>query len=142
MPTIRFRNDGISAELKNKWELEKFLSIILEIEDIKFDKILYVFTSDHSLLKLNMKFLNHDTLTDILTFITSEHKVQICTEIYISVERVKENALKFKVSYLDELLRVMVHGVLHLCGYSDNTPFLKNEMRRIEDYYLSEVYLS
>jgi probable rRNA maturation factor len=89
------------------------------------------------LLTLNRQYLNHDTLTDILTFTLSGTASSIVAEIYISVERVRENAVSLKTDYQQELLRVMIHGILHLCGYSDHTPKQKTLMRKKENHYLS-----
>lgn len=137
MSSISFKNDGVPLELKNKRELKKFISGIFKTEGFKFNNILYIFTTDELLLNLNRQFLNHDTLTDILTFNLCGHNTTISSEIYISIERVKENASEFKVPFLNELYRVVIHGILHLCGYSDHTPALKTEMRKREDFYLS-----
>lgn len=137
MSNISFKNNGVSPGLKNKSELKAFISGIFRIEKVEFSTVLYIFTTDKSLLKLNREFLNHDTLTDILTFTLSENNTPISSEIYISIDRVKDNASKFNVSYLNELHRVIIHGILHLCGYSDQTSDLKSEMHKREDFYLS-----
>jgi len=92
------------------------------------------------MLGLNKEFLNHDAYTDILTFTLSAKKTSIIAEIYISVERVIENARKLNNEYYDELLRVMIHGILHLCGYSDHTTKEKLQMRKKEDFYLSKLF--
>jgi rRNA maturation RNase YbeY len=92
----------------------------------------YIFTSDPYLLELNKKFLNHDYYTDILTFDYSEDGV-ISGEIFISVDRVKENSKSFEVGFDQELLRVMVHGLLHLCGYTDDDEIQQQLMRNTED---------
>ncbi len=112
------------------------------MEGFEFKEIVYIFSTDESLLKLNQQFLNHDTLTDILTFTLSDDGSPIFSEIYISIDRVKENASIFKVPFYTELYRVMIHGILHLCGYSDHTPKLKTEMRKKEDFYLSRIYFT
>ncbi len=83
--------------------------------------------------------MKHDTLTDILTFTLSNSSLDIVAEIYISVERVMENAKNLHISFSTELFRVMVHGILHLCGYSDHTNTQKSQMRQKEDYYLSLI---
>ena len=86
---------------------------------------------------LNQKYLNHDTYTDILTFTLSDEKEPVHSEIYISLERVHDNSIAFGVNIQMELLRVMIHGILHLCGYSDHTPQEKKSIRQKEDFYLS-----
>lgn len=99
----------------------------------------YVFMDDASLLKINRRFLNHDTYTDIITFDLSENK-GIVGEIYISLERVEENAISFGVTYKEEFLRVLFHGALHLLGYMDKTAKDKQAMREAETYCIN-LYL-
>ncbi len=136
MSIISFKNYGISSGfLKNKSELKTLIRFIFKNEGVDFIKILYIFTTDESLLNFNQEFLNHDTYTDILTFTMSAYPIS--SEIYISIERVRENASKFQVPFLSELHRVIIHGILHLCGYSDNTTYLKAKMRKRENFYLS-----
>jgi probable rRNA maturation factor len=96
----------------------------------------YIFCTDNFLLELNQKFLGHNTLTDILTFVISEKKSPVIGEIYISIERVKENAFEINANFSKELVRVMIHGILHLCGYEDHSAQEKKIMRHREDYYL------
>ena len=110
------------------------LSVIRK-EKKKVEKIHFVFCSDNFLLSLNKKFLKHGTLTDVITFPASPPS-PLSGEIYISIPRVKENAKKFNVAFEKELLRAMVHGVLHLCGYKDKTKKQKERMRKREDYYI------
>jgi len=105
-------------------------------ENHKIDTINYIFCNDDYLLEKNIKYLNHSTLTDIISFDYTLGKL-ISGDIFISVERVKENAQKFQTSFVDELHRVMIHGVLHYCGYNDKTQEEKKQMRAKEDYYLS-----
>lgn len=97
----------------------------------------YIFCSDPFLAKLNIQYLGHPTYTDIITFDCSEDNNFIQGDIYISIDRVRENALKFKTDFPQELHRVIVHGALHLIGYSDKSRQGKNEMRKKEDAYLS-----
>lgn len=137
MGTIIFNNHNISTVLKDKLLLKTFLASIFAQEKTNFESVSYIFCTDEFLLKLNQQYLQHDTLTDILTFTLSGTSLPIVSEIYISVERVKENAENLKVSYEEELHRVMIHGILHLCGYEDHTPEEKKKMRAKEDFYLS-----
>ena len=106
------------------------------LESFKIDTINYIFCNDDYLLEKNIKYLNHNTLTDVISFDYTLGKL-ISGDIFISVERVKENAKKFQTSFVDELHRVMIHGVLHYCGYNDKTQEEKKQMRSKEDYYLS-----
>ena len=138
MGTIQFNNNGISPSIRDKQKLKQFLASIFSNEGVKFKSISYIFCTDEYLLTLNQQYLDHDTLTDILTFTLSGKDPAIISEIYISVERVKENAFSLKTVYPEELFRVMIHGILHLCGYSDHTPKQKALMREKEDYYLSQ----
>ena len=100
--------------------LSHWISEIILNENHELGDLTYVFCDDDYLHKLNLQFLNHDTLTDIISFDNSLGK-QIHGEIYISVERVKENAGTYQVAFLEELHRVIIHGVLHFCGYKDKT---------------------
>ena len=113
--------------------LSKFL-----YEKFKLGEIQYVFCDDNYLLKLNQEFLKHDTLTDIISFDYSVGKI-IHGEIFISVERVKENAKAFQVSFKEELFRVIIHGVLHYCGYKDKTTNDSQIMTDKENYYLNKI---
>ncbi len=138
MAIISFNNKGTSTSLPNKPILKIFLKSIFEEENVGFERISYIFCTDKYLLELNQKYLNHNTLTDIITFTLSETSLPIISEIYISIERVKENSVQLGVTYNKELSRVMIHGILHLCGYSDHTTELKLQMREKEDYYLNQ----
>ena len=139
MKKISFVNSDISLVLKNKQILKAFIGSIFEEEHCEFESVSYVFCSDAYLLPLNRKYLNHDSFTDIITFTLSGSSLPIISEIYISVERVKDNAENLKMDFVKELYRVMIHGILHLCGYSDHTKKLKTQMRGKEDYYLSKL---
>lgn len=139
MGAISFYNHGITSNLEGKSLLRKFLSSIFAEEGVEFRSVSYIFCSDNYLLKLNQKYLNHNTFTDILTFTLSGTSLPIISEIYISIERVKENAKKLNESYENELHRVMIHGILHLCGYKDHSKTEKVLMRQTEDYYLSRI---
>ncbi len=125
-------------ELNNEIALKKWISEIIFSEGYEFGEILYVFCDDEYLHKLNIEYLNHDTLTDIISF---DYKVgkQINGEIYISVERVAENANDFKTNFQDELHRVMIHGILHFCGYKDKSESEESSMRAKEDESLEKL---
>jgi len=105
---------------------------IIKSEKAVLGDLSYIFCSDNYLLKLNQKYLKHNSFTDIITFDYSEQKV-ISGEIYISIDRVRDNAVKFKEDFNRELLRVMAHGVLHLLGYKDKGKNEKEEMSTKED---------
>ncbi len=122
--------------LNNSRQIIDWISQSIENESYKEDEINYIFCNDEYLTELNTKYLNHNTLTDIISFDYTLGKL-ISGDIFISIDRVKENATKFKVSFSDELHRVMIHGILHFCGYNDKTKEEKKVMREKEDYYLS-----
>jgi len=112
--------------------LSHWISEIILHENHELGDLTYVFCDDVYLHKLNVQFLNHDTLTDIISFDNSLGK-QIHGEIYISVERVRENAGTYQVAFLEELHRVIIHGVLHFCGYKDKTKKQQETMSRKEN---------
>ena len=117
-------------------DLDTWLNKCLKHIGIDNYKILYVFTDDKNVLTLNINHLSHDYYTDILTFDLSEQNDLVESEIYISVERVAENAIDHKTTFIDELRRVMVHGILHLVGFNDHTIQEKEEMRNKENELL------
>lgn len=122
---------------------EKVKSFIMELfkkEDKQVDAINYIFCTDEYLLSLNVAYLNHDTYTDIITFFYSEKDEPVTSDIYISIERVRENAKKYNTTFKNELLRVIFHGALHLCGYKDKTEIEKTKMREMEELYLNYFY--
>jgi len=122
--------------LKNHENLIDWIIKSIDNEHYRIDDINYIFCDDEYLSELNIKHLKHKTLTDIISFDYTIGKL-ISGDIFISIERVEENAKKFKVSFDDELHRVMMHGMLHYCGYNDKTDEEKRVMRQKEDYYLS-----
>lgn len=122
--------------LKSRRALKAFIESIFKKEGVKPGGINYIFCSDEYLLDINRRFLQHDYFTDIITFDLAEKGQPVNAEIYISVDRVKENAASIGVPFKVEMLRVMFHGVLHLCGYKDKSKKQKKEMRAKEDYYL------
>ena len=137
MPTVSFHTHNIKFILKDKLYIKSFIARIFAEEGVEFKSVSYIFCHDEFLLKLNQEYLKHNTLTDILTFTLSNSPLPIISEIYISIDRVQENAIERKVPFENELHRVMIHGILHLCGYSDHTSEEKTEMRSKEDHYLS-----
>lgn len=110
-------------------------------EKTKLEQLRYIFCSDEYLLQINKEHLNHNYYTDIITFDLSETPNATIGEIYISVDRVRDNAQNYEVSFKHELLRVIFHGALHLCGYKDKSSKEEQLMRKAEDKYL-KYYLS
>ncbi len=120
-----------------KKKLKEAILLLMQAEGKRFQSLDYIFCSDEYLLSINQSYLQHDELTDIITFDLSEDKAMIIGEIYVSVERVQDNSLLFNTSFRDELLRVVFHGALHLCGYKDKGKKEEKEMRAKEDFYIS-----
>ncbi|WP_303316621.1 rRNA maturation RNase YbeY [Flavivirga abyssicola] len=124
--------------LKNEDQISNWILNTISKETYKLEEINYVFCDDEYLHKLNVEFLNHDTLTDIISFDYSMGKL-IQGDIFISIERVEDNAKDFSVSFVDELHRVIIHGILHYCGYKDKTDADAKVMRKKENYYLKQL---
>jgi probable rRNA maturation factor len=137
MPQIRFFSEGITFKLAHPRKTSSWIKTVIEREKHTLEDLNYIFCSDEALLQINIDYLNHDTFTDIVTFDNSAEEDIIEGDIFISIPRVRENSTKFKTSFQEELNRVMVHGVLHLCGYKDKTAEQKKLMRKKEDTYLS-----
>ena len=137
---IFFFYQDVKVGLVNRVGLKRFIQSIFRKEGKKLGSLNYVFCTDKALLAINREYLKHDDYTDIITFNLSEDEV-IKGEIYISDDRVRENAQNLSISIKSERYRVMFHGVLHLCGYEDKTKAEKKLIRRKEDYYLSRYKL-
>jgi len=135
MISFTYYFDNISDSL-NELLYKTWIKEVIVSEKRKLGDIQYIFCDDNYLLNINSTYLNHDTLTDIITFSTSDSKKIISGEIYISIERITENSLIHSSSYNEELSRVIIHGVLHLIGYDDHSNNDKKIMRSKEDYYL------
>ncbi len=136
MAKINFYNQEIDFRLKEKAKIRRWISQVVENECKTIGEISYVFCTDTYLLDINQQYLKHNTYTDIVTFDYSEEG-KISGDLFISVERVTENAQRFSVNFEHELKRVLVHGILHLCGYKDKSEEDEKVMRAREDYYLS-----
>jgi len=137
MPKIFFHSaDKASSQLLHKTKLKLQIEQLFKKERVLLDSLTYVFCSDEYLLKINREFLKHDFYTDIISFDLSEKPVGVIGEIYISLDRVKENAAGLGTSFSEELLRVLFHGALHLCGYRDKKKAEITEMRKKEEQYL------
>ncbi|WP_121353152.1 rRNA maturation RNase YbeY [Flavisolibacter nicotianae] len=121
--------------------LKAYLEKQLKGEGKKIDAINYVFCDDAYLLQMNQQYLLHDTLTDIITFELSPKGQALVSDIYISIERVRENATNFATPFAAELLRVVFHGILHLAGYKDKKPEDSRKMREMEDVYLRKFHV-
>jgi len=126
--------------LENKDSIVNWVKNIISEENKKLLEINYIFCDDKYLLAENIKHLEHETLTDVITFNYCEGDL-ISSDIMISIERVMENSIIFENSFSKELIRVMAHGVLHLIGYNDKTNKEKKLMRKKEDYYISKFFM-
>jgi rRNA maturation RNase YbeY len=138
--TIFFNNADKATSLRFRTKLKAFISKQCQKEGVRIEALQYVFCSDAYLLDINKRFLNHDFYTDIISFDLSEQKGSLVGDVYISIERVKENAKTEGNLYMHELLRVIFHGALHFCGYKDKKPAEVRVMRSMEDKWL-KAYL-
>ena len=138
---IRYYEEEVKSRLKDKKRLSAFLNaLILEHLEVAQIALSYVFCNDDYLLEKNLQFLNHNTLTDIITFDLSEKETELTGEIYISIDRVEENAIKFGMAYQMELHRVIFHGALHLCGFKDKKKEDKTLMTQMENACLQKYF--
>lgn len=139
MPLIQFFEEDIAFKIKNKKLLRQWISQTIGAEGFKLKELNYIFCSDGYLLQINQQYLNHDTYTDIITFDNSVTGLDaVIGDIFISIPRIRENAIKFNNSETDELHRVIIHGALHLVGYNDKTVPDKKKMTIKEDFYLKK----
>ena len=134
---VRYFYEEVSFRIPFPRKTVRWIRNAINQEGYKLDALNIIFCEDRFLANLNKKYLDHNTFTDIITFDYSKENNVVNGELYISVPRVKENATKFNVSIDIEIYRVIIHGILHLMGYSDKTPAMKQEMRNKEDSYLS-----
>ncbi|MGF7078700.1 rRNA maturation RNase YbeY [Mucilaginibacter sp. UYCu711] len=138
MPAIHFFEEDVTYKLKDKLKVKQWIKDTIVAEGYKLQDLTYIFCSDAYLLQINQQYLDHDTYTDIITFDNSEYEGDIVGDIFISIPRIRENAVKFSVSEADELHRVIIHGALHLLGYKDKTPADNKNMTQKEDHYLAK----
>lgn len=136
---IHFFNEDLSYTLKKKTILKAWIKSVIEEEGYALQELNFILCSDEYLLRINQQYLNHDTYTDVITFDNSEELKMIVGDIFISLERIQENAKEFKHTVTDELCRVMAHGTLHLLGYKDKGKSAKKLMTEKEDYYLAKL---
>jgi probable rRNA maturation factor len=136
MGSIHFFEEKPAAWFKGRRAMKALLIELFRKEKVDLDAIQYVLVSDEALLEVNRSYLNHDYYTDIITFDLSAPGSAKVSDIYISLDRVEENAKQYNQSRINELRRVMIHGCLHLCGYKDKLKTDQLRMREREDYYL------
>ena len=133
---INFFNEDIDFKLKGKNNFKAWLKKVAEKEGFRINDLNYIFCSDKYLHKMNLEYLDHDTYTDIITFDNSENDNVIEGDIFISIERITDNSKTLNIQFEDETKRVIIHGLLHLCGYDDHSVEDKAEMRRLESEYI------
>lgn len=140
--SINFFIEDVEFKLKNKSILKKWIKSTIESEKHSLDEINYIFCSDEYLLNINKQYLEHDYYTDIITFDNREETEEpILSDIFISIDRIEDNSKTQGTTFIQELHRVLIHGVLHLVGYSDKTDQEQAEMRKKEEACLSLLHV-
>lgn len=138
MSRIHFFFEDVTYKIVNPIKTRRWIEALVREEGFDLNLVNYIFCSDEYLLQLNREYLDHDYYTDIITFDNSEDQSQIEGDIFISLDRVFDNASAEGVKGEEELRRVLAHGVLHLCGYNDHSDEEKAQMRTKENYYLQQ----
>lgn len=133
---IFFHDIGVSASLLRRKDLKDFLLTLFNKEGARLKRVDIIFCTDENLLSLNAEFLNHHYYTDTMSFILSNPEEPIIGEIYISIDRIRSNAKHYKKLYQNELCRVILHGCLHLCGYTDKPKKAADKMEALQEKYL------
>lgn len=140
MDTIHFHAEDIAFEHSQSAVIKEWLTSVAKQENNDISTVSFIFCSDEYLHKINVEYLNHDDLTDVITFQYSEpNSGKIEGDIFISTERIAENAKTYDVDFYHELHRVIVHGTLHLLGYGDKSPEDKKQMTEKENFYLKQL---
>ena len=142
MPAINFFSEKIRFKLSNSKKTASWIKSVIKNEKCVLNSLNYIFCSDEYLKEINAQYLGHNTYTDIVTFNNNPSKGELEGELYISVDRVRDNAKTFKSDFQSEMHRVIIHGVLHLIGFNDKSKREKAVMREKEDTYLSLLNLS
>ncbi len=135
--SVHFYFEKVGLTLKERGKLKVFINGLIAKEKKNLNNLNYIFCNDNALLKINRKYLDHNFYTDVITFDLSSSRKEILADIYISVDRIRENAKSLKLPLKEELHRVMLHGLLHLCGYNDKTEVQRKLIRKKEDFYLN-----
>lgn len=138
MASINFFSEEISYNLPNKRKIKAWIKDTVLAEGFELDEMNFIFGNDAYLLDINKKYLDHDTFTDIITFDNSEVEKHVTSDVFISIERVKENSKTYNTAIYDEVCRIIIHGTLHLLGYGDKSLSEKEKMTMKEDYYLEK----
>ena len=135
---IIFFNEDVDFKIPHPRKTKIWLKGIIEAEGYELNQLNYIFCSDEYLLTINRQYLEHDFYTDIITFDNSEVEGEVEGDIFVSIERIHENAIELNKTFEEELRRVLAHGILHLVGYDDIEDDQELEMRTKEDFYLSK----
>ena len=138
---INFFTEDISYVLKDKRKIKAWVSDTIAAEGYQLDELNFILCSDEYLLRINQQYLDHDTYTDVITFDNSEALKTITGDIFISIDRIRENAILYKHRLQDELCRVMIHGTLHLLGYKDKSKADKTRKTQKENDYLAGLHI-
>jgi probable rRNA maturation factor len=134
---IEFYNEDVEFSLSNPEQVSDWIASIIEQHDYELAGLTYIFCSDEYLHQINVEYLDHDTLTDIITFDNADEEGTVEGDIFVSIDRVRDNAQTLGIPFEDELHRVLIHGVLHLLGFKDKTDEQEALMRKQEDSCLS-----
>lgn len=137
MPIINFFEEDITFKFPQKAKTKVWIKNVAQKEGAVIDELNFIFCSDTYLKDINIQYLQHDYFTDIITFDNSEEEKNLTGDIFISIDRIKENSQSFSTTFEQELRRVIIHGVLHLIGFGDKTEEEQKQMRQKEDQYLS-----
>jgi rRNA maturation RNase YbeY len=137
MASINFFNEDISFKLPHPRKTSTWIKLVIQKEKFSLNQVNFIFCSDEYLRAKNIEYLNHKTYTDIITFDYADTKGELEGDIFISIDRIRENADKFGRPFDEELHRVIIHGILHLLGYDDKTPQQKALIHKKEDACLS-----
>ena len=138
---IVFFNEDIDFKFQGKNKFKAWLKKVAEKEGFSINNLNYIFCSDEYLHKINLEYLDHDTYTDIITFDNSEDEATIEGDIFVSIERIRENSQTLNTVFEEEVKRVIVHGLLHLCGHNDHNLEDKTKMRELESKYIVDFNL-
>lgn len=141
MAEINFFTEDLIFELNDKEAINAWIEQTIEGEGYQLRLLNFILCSDEYLHQINVEYLDHDTLTDIITFDNSEEEDEVEGDIFVSIDRVKDNAQTMSLSFEEEFHRVLIHGVLHLCGYLDKSDEEKQQMRSKEDEALQRLKL-
>lgn len=139
MDKIQFFSEDITFDMMHQNTVKSWIQNIAEEHNFTIEALNYIFCSDDYLLDINKTYLNHDYYTDIITFDNSQEDQTLLSDVFVSIDRIKENARDLNIEFTKELHRVLIHGVIHLFGYSDQTEEEKLTMRQKEDTCLSQL---